>query len=234
MARLKRVVMVGLPHHITQRGNGRRDVFLTDGLKQTYLDLLRREGGVHGMRILAYCLMTNHLHLVVIPQTECSLAGALRHAHGRFAQHWNTVQDSVGHMWQDRYYSCVVQPAGVWAVMRYVELNPLRAGMVEQAVDYPWSSAAAHVSGRDASGLLDMDWWRREWCGGDWGAALQLGEEGGGDSIRRATYTGRPLGDAQFVADLERRLGRRLAPQVGGRPRKIREDGQMLMEMGSG
>jgi putative transposase len=219
---MARVVAVGLPHHVTQRGNGRRDVFLTNSLKRTYLDLLRQHASHCRLRILAYCLMTNHLHMVVIPETEQAMGRTLRHAHGRFAQYWNTELGGVGHMWQNRYYSCAMQASRVWGVIRYVELNPVRAGIVTSAQSYPWSSAAAHGSGFDGAGVLDMNWWRREWNEGDWTAALQLDPgDRSADAIRRSTYTGRPLGDADFVAGLERTLDRRLAAQRGGRPKKM-------------
>ena len=223
MARIARVVAVGLPHHITQRGNGKRDIFVTDDLKQTYLRLLHEQAANYRLRVLAYCLMTNHLHLVVIPQAEDSMASALRHAHGRFAQYWNTARGGVGHMWQNRYYSCPMEACRVWPVMRYVELNPLRGGMVTEAVRYPWSSAAAHATGLDESGVLDLDWWHKEWAEGDWLAALRADESASADDIRRATYTGRPLGGADFVANLEWKLGRALAAKPGGRPKKVVE-----------
>ncbi len=229
MARMSRVVAVGLPHHVTQRGNGRRDVFLTDALRRIYLDLLHQHASHYRLRILAYCLMTNHVHLVVLPETSQSMAGTLRHAHARFAQLWNTERGSVGHMWQNRYYSCPLQAPRVWNVIRYVELNPVRAGMVSAAQDYPWSSAAAHGSGVDPWGVLDMDWWRREWTEGDWMAALGVDPETAAvDAIRRATYTGRPLGDSEFIATLERDLGRKLEARRGGRPRKMPGDGAQL------
>ena len=235
MARMARVVAVGLPHHITQRGNGRRDIFLTDDLRQTYLDLLRRESAHYELRILAYCLMTNHLHLVAIPGSEQSMSGALRHAHGRFAQYWNTRVQTVGHMWQNRYFSCPMQPARVWSVIRYVELNPVRAGMVRNAADYRWSSAAAHAGGVDDSGVLDMEWWRREWALDGWNQVLRAdAQESGGDTIRRATYTGRPIGDIHFVADLEIQLGRELAPKAGGHPRKTGTSKQLHLSAGIG
>lgn len=229
MARMKRVVAAGLPHHVTQRGNQRRDVFLNDVLKQVYLDLLRQQASDYGLQILAYCLMTNHLHLVVIPGHERSLSGALRHTHGRFAQYWNTALKQVGHMWQDRYYSCPMEPAQVWPVVRYVELNPVRAGMVGKATDYRWSSAAAHTGGSDPNGLLDLEWWRENWGSGNWSETLRGDETGSAvNEIRRATYTGRPLGGAEFIAGLERQLGRRLARQRGGRPKKAAEDARQL------
>ena len=103
----------------------------------------------------------------------------------------------------------------------FVEWNPVRAVMVTSEVEYPWSSGAAHASGLDRSGVPDMDWWRREWNEGDWQAVLETNaDESAASRIRRATYTGRPLGDAGFVARLEQTLGRRLAPQPGGRPKR--------------
>jgi putative transposase len=228
---MARVIAPGFPHHITQRGNGRRDVFLTDALKLTYLDLLAEQASRHRLHILAYCLMTNHLHLVAIPDSINAVAGALRHAHGRFAQHWNTTQRGVGHMWQNRYYSCPLQPSRVWSVIRYVELNPVRAGMVERATDYAWSSAAAHINGADVSGVLDMGWWKSNWTQGDWAIAL-TDDPGDTDAIRRATYTGRPCDDREFIAGLEQETGRKLGPQKGGRPKKIHlENSQDTMQL---
>ena len=161
------------------------------------------------------------------------MAGALRHTNGRFAQHWNTVRNSVGHMWQDRYYSCTMQPTRVWSVIRYVELNPVRAGIIAQAVTYRWSSALAHVSGHDERGLLDMDWWHNQWGSGDWSEVLRVAsEQNSSDSIRRATYTGRPLGDAQFIASLEKQTGRKLALQKGGRPRRQILDSELAFRAG--
>ena len=172
MARQRRWVAVGLPHHITQRGNGRRDIFLDDRLKQIYLNVLADEARRFQLRILGYCIMTNHVHLIAIPETELAMAFTLRRAHGKFAQYWNTQVGTVGHMWQNRYFSCPVEPARVWSVLRYVEQNPVRAGMVPHATDYAWSSAAPHTQGMGAHRILDMSWWSREWTSGDWVTAL--------------------------------------------------------------
>jgi REP element-mobilizing transposase RayT len=102
MPRTKRVVAVGVPHHVTQRGNARQDVFLNDDLCCAYLELLAEHAQRNRLRILAYCLMTNHVHPVVVPETERSLANTFRHAHSRFAQYWNTGFHRNGHMWQNR------------------------------------------------------------------------------------------------------------------------------------
>src|SRR5436190_9825913 len=121
MPREPRVVAVGLPHHITQRGNARQDVFTTNSMRRAYLELLSEHAAGNGLRLLAYCLMTNHVHVVAVPATASSMANALRHAHGRFSQAWNTLENRTGHLWQNRYYSCPVEEAEVGKVLAYVE-----------------------------------------------------------------------------------------------------------------
>jgi len=228
---MRRVVAVGVPHHITQRGNARQDIFVNDSVRRAYLRLLRQHARVNRLRVLAYCLMTNHAHIVAVPEHDASLANTFRHAHARFAQYWNTLfsRDGFhrdGHLWQNRYYSCPVEDAALWRVIAYVERNPLRARLVRRAGEYLWSSAPAHVSGHDPAGLLDMAWWAECWEPAEWRAILAEGapeEAGAGEeilAIRRATYTGRPYGSDAFIEELGRRLGRRLDRQKGGRPRK--------------
>jgi putative transposase len=223
---MRRVVAVGVPHHITQRGNARQDIFVNDSVCRVYLNLLREHARVNHLRILAYCLMTNHAHIVAVPEHDASLANTFRHAHARFAQYWNTQFHRDGHLWQNRFYSCPVEDAALWRVIAYVERNPLRARIVPQASDYPWSSAPAHLGGHDPAGLLDLAWWSECWEPAEWQAILAEAipeNAGAGDeilAIRRATYTGRPFGSDAFVEELGRRLGRRLDRQKGGRPRK--------------
>jgi REP element-mobilizing transposase RayT len=139
------VVAVGLPHHVTQRGNARQDVFVSDQLRAIYLELLREHASLNQLRVLAYCLMTNHLRLVVIPEAAKSMENAFRHAHSRFAQYWNTDFHTDGHLWQNRYYSCPVEEIAVGRVVSYVENNPVRARMAERAEQFAWSSARAHL-----------------------------------------------------------------------------------------
>ena len=114
------MVAVGLPHHVTQRGNARQDVFVSDPLRRAYLELLREHAGRNQLRILAYCLMTNHLHLVVVLEAGKAMANAFRHAHARFAQDWNTEFHTDEHLWQNRYYSCPVEERAVGRVICYV------------------------------------------------------------------------------------------------------------------
>ncbi len=172
MPRAPRAIAVGLPHHVTQRGNGRRDVFLSDPLRRIYLDLLREHAVQNRLRILGYCLMTNHLHLVVIPEDPASMANTFRHAHGRFAQYRNTAFHTSGHLWQNRCYSCAVEERAVECVMAYVGNNPVRAQMTRRPEDYAWSSARAHLSGIDVSRCLDMSWWRTNKMQSNWSEVL--------------------------------------------------------------
>jgi putative transposase len=166
--------------------------------------------------------MTNHVHLIVIPERAESLPLALKQTHGRYASYLNARSAASGHVWQGRYYSCPLDPHHCWAALRYTELNPVRAGMVPQPDVFPWSSAAAHC-GKTSDARLDMKQWGESWTPETWCEFLgAAGADTDADVIRRNTHTGRPLGHADFVADLERTLHRRLAPAKGGRPPKER------------
>ncbi|MHC5008030.1 MAG: transposase [Planctomycetota bacterium] len=168
-----------------------------------------------------YCLMTNHVHLIVVPLSRTALASVVGQAHQLHAQRINELYGRVGHLWHSRFYSCPMDDDHFPKGLRYVECNPRRAGLVQVPWEYPWSSAAAHCSGVDPTGLLNLEYWRRtedpaSWreflCGGD---DLELLE-----SIRKQTSHGRPLGADQFVEGLERLLNRRLRPRRAGRPTK--------------
>src|SRR5262249_39603399 len=142
VARLARVVAVDVAHHVTQRGNARQFILASDGERMVYLDLLRKAVEFHPLSVIGYCLMSNHVHLVVIPRKAEALAEALKQAHGRYAAYWNAVHASSGHVWQGRFYSCPLDSRQLWEALRYAELNPVRAGLVQQAELWPWSSAA--------------------------------------------------------------------------------------------
>jgi putative transposase len=221
MPRFARVVVPEYPHHITQRGNQRRDVFLTSSDRDVYLGLLRQYAGFYSVDVLGYCLMTNHVHLVLLPHRSESLAKLLREVQMRYSQYRHAVERGSGHLWQGRYYSCPVEPAQLGRVMRYVELNPVRANLVEQAAHYPWSSALGHLGAVDP--LLSMGVWRKCWTPEEWkvvlNAALNHGSEEGA-AIREATYGGRPLGSDEFVQRLEACVKRSLKRGLPGRPRK--------------
>jgi putative transposase len=220
------VVAVGLPHHITQRGNARQDVFTTNSIRRAYLELLSEHAARNGLRLLAYCLMTNHVHIVAVPAMASSMANAFRHAHGRFSQAWNTLENRTGHVWQNRYYSCPVEEDAVGRVMAYVENNPVRAGIVACAEEFEWSSARAHLGEVIAGPILDIQWWQQRWSPQNWQAVLLDRAESEQElrAIREATYAGRPLGSQQFVTGLEEKLGRVLHARSGERTRRIADD----------
>ena len=170
--------MPGVPCHVTQRGVDRRETFSADVDRQAYLQLLRQNLADAEVQILGWCLMSNHVHLVALPHREDSLSVLLRRVHGRYAQYYNARCGRSGHLWQNRYFACALGPGHLWAALRYVERNPVRAGLVGRAEQYCWSSAAAHITSVDAGGLTDLEWWKRECSGPDWRAELEAPEAG--------------------------------------------------------
>ena len=222
MGRLARVVATGVAHHVTQRGNGRRVVFDTDSDRFVYRGLLSEFSRKQRLTILGYCLMCNHVHLVVIPETIDSMPVALREIHGHYAAYLNSRQGATGHVWQGRYYSCPMDEYHLWTALRYVERNPVRAGMVGIAELYPWSSARVHCEEGPSDGIVDVTEWRSRWESEEWRRFLGYSPSDGPDAalLRRSTHSGRPLGSADFVGDIERQTGRILTPGKGGRPRK--------------
>ena len=218
MARLARIVIPHTPHHVTQRGNRRQDVFFADGDYQRYLELLTHYAGEAGTAIWAYCLMPNHVHLMLVPGDEAGLHKALQEAHRRYTRHVNTQQDWKGYLWQGRFASCPMDEAHTLLAARYIELNPVRARLVDRAEDWPWSSARGHLSAEDdgvmqATALLDLvpDW--RDFLG-------QGLSEPQAELLRVGERTGRPIGSQYFLEALEARTGRSLGKgKPGPRPK---------------
>ncbi|MBN9656538.1 MAG: transposase [Acidobacteria bacterium] len=199
MPRIARFVAPVVAHHITQRGTARQLVFRTRGDRLVYLDLLREQAVFTNVRILAYCLMPNHIHLIAVPPETDSLAVLLRRVHGRFAQYFNARRRRCGHLWQNRFFSCPMGQSHLWTAVHYVEANPIRAGLVQQPVEYEWSSAEAHFSGHDRRRLLDMDFFR---CSGgveNWRLLFGIPVcEAECQALRKATFAGQPFGDELF------------------------------------
>ncbi len=221
MPRVARIVVAGQPHHVTQRGNNRQDVFFVDDDRRVYLELLRDHAQRFGFSVPGHCLMTNHVHVVGTPERGGSLAKAIGRTNFRYAQYVNRLHGRSGHLWQNRFFSCALDEAHCWRTMAYVERNRVRARMVREAWRYPWSSALAHTGEADRSGLLDMERWRREWRATEWMRAQeQPRDEAELSSIRLATHRGRPLASGSLLSKLARRLGRRLRPLPIGRPKK--------------
>jgi putative transposase len=217
MPRSARPVAVDHPHHVTQRGNYGRTVFESDDDRRFYLKLLAEGGDRFGLRLWAYCLMPNHIHLLCVPSAADSLSRCLGRVHGRFAQRLNHRHQQRGHLWQGRFYSCILDEIHCWTAARYIECNPVRANMTTRAEDHPWSSAAAHCGLADDP-LLDSE---RPFPGpvDDWSAWLaEPLSRADADELRRRTYAGRPWGDETFIGRLEATLGRSLEPRPQGRP----------------
>jgi len=220
MPRVARICAAGYPHHITQRGNNKEKVFFDDEDKRFYLEVLQRYGNKYGIQILAYCLMGNHVHILGIPDNETSLAKGIGGTNLMYTQYINRKYKRSGRLWQNRFFSAIVEEEPyLWAVMRYIEQNPVRAKIVKRAEEYQWSSAMAHVIGIKDDVLSRQSWFndeeRREY------EKLLRQQDAQIDvAIRRATSTGRPLGSEGFIRKLERTVKRALIPRKGGRPKR--------------
>src|SRR5258706_11023190 len=219
MPRIARVVVPGLPHHVTQRGNGRQDVFTSDEDRQLYLDLLRRHAKRCDLRVWAYCLMPNHVHLVAAPDRASSLARVMGRTHAEYARYFNLKRRRSGHLWEARFFSCPLQDLHLWRAMAYVERNPVRAALVGDAADYRWSSAPLHVRGQEA-GWLDFTAWRQHYDGTQWLHVLRTSVEDEAFSLRlrEAPRRGRVMGSRWFTQRIGKLMGRELRPKAVGRP----------------
>jgi putative transposase len=229
MARLPRIVIPGVAHHITQRGNRRLPVFFGDEDRRSYLALIADASAAHGTRCLAWCLMDNHVHLILVPSTADGLRAALAEAHRRYSSRINAREGWTGYLFQGRFASYPMDDAHLMAAVRYVELNPVAAGMVAHAQDWRWSSARSHVAGRRMSGDTLTNVAALGAHVRNWHAMLRhgleasdLGTEGEAvaELIEARLRTGRPLAAEAWIAEQEAALDRRLAPARRGRKPK--------------
>jgi putative transposase len=221
MPRTARIVVPEVPYHVTQRGNNKQDVFFVDDDRRAYLEILKEQSEKYGLQVDGWCLMANHIHLVALPHREDALAKAVGRTHWLYTQYVNRLHGRSGHLWQNRFYSCMLGPMHFLSAMRYVESNPVVAKICREAWVYPWSSARSHTEGSDNSGLLDMAAWHRRIAGMDWREVLRKRlEEKEVTAIRSCTNRGRPLGGDSFISKIEKAVGRRLRPLHVGRPRK--------------
>jgi len=218
MARLARVVVPGIPHHITQRGVRRMDTFFDDEDYKTYLNLMHEWCLSAGVEIWAYCLMPNHIHLIAVPGGEESFARGIGEAHRRYTRYINFKKSCRGYLWQGRFASFPMDEDYLLAAVRYVELNPVRAKMVEKAGDYRWSSAKAHLAGLD-DGLVKVQPMLERV--GNWAELLASRDQALFDTFRKHERTGRPLGDRDFVDRLSKLVGRELSKKKPGPKRKV-------------
>lgn len=220
MPRIARVIATGFPHHVIQRGNNREKVFFEKKDQERYLSLLKKYSDKWNTPILAYCLMSNHVHLLTEPQEERSLYKMMQGVTLCYTQYVNRKYKRTGRLWESRYHSCIVDKEEyLWATARYIEQNPLRVKMVKRVEDYPYSSAEAHVKGiKDELVTKELF---QEGQRKDYVELLRLGlSEKEMDHIRYNTRTGRPFGSKTFIKKLEKKLERRLIVVSPGRPKK--------------
>jgi REP-associated tyrosine transposase len=219
MARIARAVAVEYPHHITQRGNYRQTVFKSDKDYILYLEWLKTYAEKYSVRIWAYCLMGNHVHYIAVPMKSDSFAKTFNTLHMRYSQFVNKRGNAAGHLWQGRFFSCALDEKHLYAAVRYVENNPVRAGIVDRADEYRWSSAKAHVSGTEDA-VLDKNCYLLSAIK-DW--KKYLGEDQDDTAvknIRKHTQSGWPCGNDVFINEIEHLLVRKLSAGPKGRPGK--------------
>ena len=215
MARLPRVVIPGVPHHITQRGNRRERTFFEEGDYALYLDLLADAAGRAQAQVWSYCLMPNHVHIVLVPSDEDGLWRTFRRLHRDYTGFINARMRTTGHLWQGRYGSVAMDEAHFVTALRYIALNPVRARLVARAEDWRWSSTRALLAGQDDHVVTVAPALERV---GDFAAFLgePFDEALTYAALRKAESVGRPVGAPEWLADMEARLGRPLAPQKRG------------------
>jgi putative transposase len=227
MARLSRIVIPSVPHHITQRGNRRLPVFFSDEDRAAYLSLIAEACTAQGTACLGWCLMDNHIHLILVPSTEDGLRATLGEAHRRYSRRINFREGWRGFLFQGRFASYPMDDAHLMAAIRYVENNPVTAGMVARAEDWRWSSAASHVAGKRVAGdpLTDVALLGQHV--GNWRAMLKVGLEAMDDpstvdDIEARSRTGRPLASPEWIAAAEAAMDRKLGLQRRGpKPREV-------------
>jgi len=219
IARLPRLVVTGLPHHVTQRGNGRQQTFFEEGDYALYLDLLADAAEKARAEVWAYCLMPNHVHAIVVPADEDGLRRTFGDLHRRYTAYVNARARRTGHVWQGRFGSVAMDEAHLVHALRTVSVIPVRARLVERAADWRWSSVGAHLTGKDDRVVRVAPALERV---GNFAAFLaeDFDQDEAWLALRRAESIGRPIGDATWIAALEARTGRTLAPGKRGEQRR--------------
>lgn len=230
MARIARIVIPKVPHHVTQRGNRRLPVFFSDEDRAAYIQLLQKACAEHSTRCLAWCLMDNHIHLILVPDNADGLRATLGEAHRRYSRRINFREGWRGFLFQGRFASYPMDDAYLMAAVRYLENNPVAAGMVTQAEDWRWSSAQSHVAGKRVAGDVLTDVTALHQHVGNWRAYLKLGVEAADDmasveAIEARIRTGRPLASAAWIAEAEAVIDRKLGLQKRGPKPKLRSNG---------
>jgi len=220
MPRVARITAVDYPHHVTQRGNYRQRVFKSRNDYKQYLSWLKEYSDKYALDIWAYCLMPNHVHFICVPHNADSLSRTFNTLHMRYAQYVNKKQGMYGHLWQGRFYSCILDEKHLLTALRYVENNPLRAGLVKEPEEYPWSSTKGHIHEGSDIILCSKSYLHKDIK--NWKSFLKADfDEDITEDLRAKTKLGRPCGEYGFIEKLERKLDIALTNRRPGRPKKV-------------
>jgi putative transposase len=221
MPRIARIVAVGYPHHITQRGNYRQDIFTNDTDREIYLDLLIKESKQYDIKLLAYCFMTNHVHLIVVPNNEGAMGNVFKYVNMKYSQYYNKKIGTGGHLFQGRFFSCVMDELHTMICTRYIERNPVRANIIQKPCDWKWSSARIHCDmEQDKFGANDLFKYI-ELPKEEWRSFIEhIDNPLEIEEIQKQTRRGRPLARQEKLKQLEKSLNRKLLLKPQGRPKK--------------
>lgn len=222
MARLARAVFPGVAHHVTQRGNGRAQTFFGEDDYRLYRDLLAEHAAAAGVEVWSWVLMPNHVHLILVPPEPDALRRALAAVHRRYAGKIHARLHRTGHFWQGRFGCVAMDESHLRGALRYVALNPVRARLVERAIDWPWSSVHVHLGRVADDGLTAREPVLSRYP--HFAELIAAGEdEAMSHRLRRSETVGRPLGTQAFIERLEREAGRSFKPaKRGPTPKKAR------------
>ena len=218
MPRSQRITIPGCLHHIVHRGNNQQKIFFDSDDYDTYLRLFERYKERYGFRVLSYCLMSNHVHIVGIPSMKNSISNLIQYTHGRYSVILNKKMGKCGHNWQSRHKAFPCDEFHGIASMRYTEMNPVRAGIVKKAWEYKWSSARVHTGLEKAGSLLDTSWWNMHFSATEWQSMLVLqADDDTVERIRESNITGYPLGDDKFHILVKEKTGKLFRKKSRGR-----------------
>ena len=229
MARLARYDFPGQPQHVILRGNNRCIIFVAEQDYQFFIECLQKAAEQHGCAIHAYVLMTNHVHLLMTPERGDGIGKALQSLGRRYVQYFNTTQKRTGTLWEGRYKATLIDSERyLLTCYRYIELNPMRANMVEHPRDYPWSSYLSHAEGKIDKLIAGHALYAALGKEKDERQAAYRAlfnahvSEEALVAIREATNKGWALGNDRFKEEVASAVSRRVAPLPKGRPRKDR------------
>lgn len=220
MPRIARIVGIGYPHHLIQRGNNRQNIFFDQEDRRLYLKWLEKYSLECGCTIHAYCLMSNHVHLLVVPQYNYSLAKTMQKLSLTFTQHINKKYKRTGRLWECRFYSTLVDKESyLWSIGRYIERNPVRAKIVSKPEEYHWSSAKANLTSEEISFIKPI--WQDDTEREEYVTFLNNPDkEEEIEIIKKSTISGKPIGSEEFLNQMVETLGITINRRPKGRPRK--------------